>query len=123
MPTDLSPYSSVVEYSNPEDAQRAIAELNDKTLMGRPLFIREVSTAATLKQALSADLAPFAFRIARMKPDSAMLLWAADAEVLSHEVAVEVVPLVVLLAVVPSVDLAQHLPNSSLSEECVATVS
>eukprot|EP01061_Rhynchopus_euleeides_P018291 TRINITY_DN3022_c0_g1_i7.p1 TRINITY_DN3022_c0_g1~~TRINITY_DN3022_c0_g1_i7.p1 ORF type:complete len:240 (+),score=89.29 TRINITY_DN3022_c0_g1_i7:62-781(+) len=33
--------SAVVEFSNPHDAQRAIAELNEVQLHGRPLFIRE----------------------------------------------------------------------------------
>ncbi|KAJ1553098.1 hypothetical protein HK096_009234 [Nowakowskiella sp. JEL0078] len=31
----------IVEYANPEDAQRAIKELSDTVLMGRPVFIRE----------------------------------------------------------------------------------
>ena len=36
---------SVVEFSQPEEAQRAIRELNDQQLLGRPLFIREVRGA------------------------------------------------------------------------------
>lgn len=34
---------SVVEYSTPEEAQKAIRDLNEQTLLGRQLFIREVS--------------------------------------------------------------------------------
>ena len=33
----------VVEFSQPEEAQRAIRELSDTPLLGRPVFIREVS--------------------------------------------------------------------------------
>lgn len=33
---------SVVEFATRDDAQKAIRDLNDTTLMGRPLFIREV---------------------------------------------------------------------------------
>lgn len=33
---------SVVEFSTPDEAQKAIRDLNDQTLLGRPLFIREV---------------------------------------------------------------------------------
>ena len=36
-------WSSIVEFSNPEDAKKAKEELADKTLLGRPVFIREVS--------------------------------------------------------------------------------
>lgn len=34
--------SRVVEFSKPEEAQRAIRELSDQQLLGRPIFIREV---------------------------------------------------------------------------------
>lgn len=34
--------NSIVEYGSPEEAQRAIKELSDTPLMGRPVFIREV---------------------------------------------------------------------------------
>lgn len=33
---------SIVEYSTPEEAQRAIKDLSDTPLLGRPVFIREV---------------------------------------------------------------------------------
>lgn len=33
---------SIVEYSTPEEAQRAIQTLSDKPLDGRPVFVREV---------------------------------------------------------------------------------
>ena len=36
---------SVVEFAEPEEAQKAIRELSDKTLLGRPLFIREVGSS------------------------------------------------------------------------------
>lgn len=35
---------SIVEFSNQEDAQRAIRELSEQTLLGRPVFIREVGS-------------------------------------------------------------------------------
>lgn len=35
--------SSIVEFASPEDAQRAIRELSEQPLLGRPVFIREVS--------------------------------------------------------------------------------
>lgn len=34
---------SIVEFSQPEDAQKAITQLSDTDLKGRPVFIREVS--------------------------------------------------------------------------------
>lgn len=33
---------SIVEFSSTEDAQRAIRELSEMTLLGRPVYIREV---------------------------------------------------------------------------------
>lgn len=33
---------SIVEFSLPEEAQRAIRELGEQLLLGRPVFIREV---------------------------------------------------------------------------------
>ena len=41
----------IVEYSNPEDAQRAIAELNDTELEGRKIFVREVSALCVFSRA------------------------------------------------------------------------
>jgi hypothetical protein len=35
--------SSIVEFGNPEDAQRAVRELSEMTLLGRPVYIREVT--------------------------------------------------------------------------------
>ncbi len=35
-------FRSIVEFSSQEDAQRAIKELSEVTLLGRPVFIREV---------------------------------------------------------------------------------
>ena len=40
-PSGRSKGCAVVEYSNAEHAQRAIAELNDTELMGRLIFVRE----------------------------------------------------------------------------------
>ena len=34
---------SIVEFASQEDAQRAIRELSEVPLLGRPVFIREVS--------------------------------------------------------------------------------
>ena len=33
----------IVEYTTAEEAKRAIEQLSDQTLMGRPVFVREVS--------------------------------------------------------------------------------
>ncbi|KAM0755102.1 RNA-binding domain-containing protein [Meredithblackwellia eburnea MCA 4105] len=41
LPNGMSKGCGVVEYSTPDEAQKAIRELNDQTLLGRPLFIRE----------------------------------------------------------------------------------
>jgi RNA recognition motif-containing protein len=35
---------SIVEFASPEDAQRAVRELSEQALLGRPVFIREVSS-------------------------------------------------------------------------------
>jgi RNA recognition motif-containing protein len=40
-PDGRSKGCGIVEYTTPEDAQRAIAELNDTELMGRMVFVRE----------------------------------------------------------------------------------
>lgn len=39
--TDTFPVR-IVEFGNPEDAQRAVRELSEMTLLGRPVYIREV---------------------------------------------------------------------------------
>ncbi|GAA5856004.1 hypothetical protein JCM9279_003371, partial [Rhodotorula babjevae] len=41
LPNGMSKGCGVVEFSQPEEAQRAIRELNDQQLLGRPVFIRE----------------------------------------------------------------------------------
>ncbi|KAL8286877.1 hypothetical protein RQP46_003883 [Phenoliferia psychrophenolica] len=41
LPNGMSKGCGVVEYETPEQAQKAIRELSDQTLLGRPLFIRE----------------------------------------------------------------------------------
>ncbi|GAA6051354.1 hypothetical protein JCM3770_004498 [Rhodotorula araucariae] len=41
LPNGMSKGCGVVEFSQPEEAQRAIRELSDQQLLGRPLFIRE----------------------------------------------------------------------------------
>ncbi|KAK4051148.1 g-strand binding protein [Microbotryomycetes sp. JL201] len=41
LPNGMSKGCGVVEYSNPEDAQRAIRDLNEQTLLGRQIFVRE----------------------------------------------------------------------------------
>lgn len=40
---DHSFHDSIVEFASLEDAQRAIRELSEQPLLGRPVFIREVS--------------------------------------------------------------------------------
>jgi len=40
-PTGISKGCGIVEFGNPEDAQRAIRELSEVPLLGRPVFIRE----------------------------------------------------------------------------------
>jgi len=39
---------SIVEYSNPEDAQRSIKELSEVALLSRPVYIREVCVLVML---------------------------------------------------------------------------
>ena len=41
---------SIVEFSQPEDAQKAITTLSDTDLKGRPVFIREVSMKKDIAQ-------------------------------------------------------------------------
>ena len=36
----------IVEFASPEDAQRSVRELSEQSLLGRPVFIREVRTLA-----------------------------------------------------------------------------
>ncbi|KAF9479311.1 RNA-binding domain-containing protein [Pholiota conissans] len=40
-PTGVSKGCGIVEFASPEDAQRAIRELSEQALLGRPVFIRE----------------------------------------------------------------------------------
>jgi hypothetical protein len=42
-PTGVSKGCGIVEFASPEDAQRAVRELSEVALLGRPVFIREVS--------------------------------------------------------------------------------
>lgn len=37
-------FRSIVEFASQEDSQRAIRELSEQPLLGRPVFIREVYT-------------------------------------------------------------------------------
>lgn len=39
----LNFFYRIVEFASPEDAQRAIRELSEQALLGRPVFIREVT--------------------------------------------------------------------------------
>jgi hypothetical protein len=41
-PTGVSKGCGIVEFASPEDAQRAIRELSEVAMLGRPVFIREV---------------------------------------------------------------------------------
>jgi len=41
LPNGMSKGCGVVEYTSEEDAQRAIRDLNEKTLLGRQIFVRE----------------------------------------------------------------------------------
>lgn len=41
-PTQLTDVCSIVEFASSEDAQRAVRELSEQPLLGRPVFIREV---------------------------------------------------------------------------------
>lgn len=68
------PYRSIVEFSTREEALRAITELNERQLMGRPVYLREVSLN------LSGDISRMHLhfvvsfhRIAKMMPDMALL--------------------------------------------------
>ena len=40
--------TSIVEFASHEDSQRAIRELSEQPLLGRPVFIREVSVTCCL---------------------------------------------------------------------------
>ena len=42
----LTSLSRIVEFASPEDAQRSVRELSEQSLLGRPVFIREVRTLA-----------------------------------------------------------------------------
>ena len=43
-------FCSVVEFSQPEEAQKAIRDLSDQQLLGRPVFIREVCVQISPRQ-------------------------------------------------------------------------
>jgi RNA recognition motif-containing protein len=60
----------IVEFASQEDSQRAIRELSEQPLLGRPVFIREVRTNLIF-------LTQFAygpFRIGKMSHDSVLRL-------------------------------------------------
>lgn len=46
----------IVEFSNSDDASRAKADLADKSLLGRPVFIREVCASRTTHGRVSIDM-------------------------------------------------------------------
>jgi len=56
-PDGRSKGCGLVEFSTPEEAQRAIAELNDTELMGRMIFVRE-DREARAKAGAAAAAAP-----------------------------------------------------------------
>jgi len=60
---------SIVEYSSPDEAQKAIKELSDTPLLGRPVFIREVSDTTPQYFELSAfpDYLSYPLRIVKAK--------------------------------------------------------
>lgn len=43
IPNLIASFYRIVEFASTEDAQRAIRELSEQLLLGRPVFIREVS--------------------------------------------------------------------------------
>ena len=45
--THIDLWHSIVEYASQEDAQRAVRELSEQPLLGRPVFIREVTVNLT----------------------------------------------------------------------------
>ena len=42
MALNVGPVNRIVEFGSQEDCQRAIRELSEQPLLGRPVFIREV---------------------------------------------------------------------------------
>lgn len=42
VPSEITSLRSIAEYVTKEGAERAITELTQKSLMGRPVFVREV---------------------------------------------------------------------------------
>ena len=63
---------SIVEFASTEDAQRAIRELSEQLLLGRPVFIREVSQTNHLSTLLLTHR-----RIVNTSPGSAQRLYRA----------------------------------------------
>jgi hypothetical protein len=57
---DMSDYADhlrrIVEFASREDSQRAIRELSESSLLGRPVFIREVMLFARLHHMYSLTL-------------------------------------------------------------------
>jgi RNA recognition motif-containing protein len=44
MTDDTHIFARIVEFASTDDAQRAVRELSESPLLGRPVFIREVSS-------------------------------------------------------------------------------
>lgn len=66
---------SIVEFANQEDAQRAIRELSEQLLLGRPVFIREVGNTHSTEACLIRN-----FRIASMSRASVRRRFQAKLE-------------------------------------------
>ena len=52
----MSAFHRIVEFASQEDAQRAIRELSEQTLLGRPVFIREVCIGAQISSVVTSDV-------------------------------------------------------------------
>lgn len=104
---------SIVEFSQPEDAQKAITQLSDTDLKGRPVFIREVSlkinTPGLDRSLISLFLSTS--RIVKMKQDTVHLQVVETSVVEQEEVVEDLVAVVDLevMVVVVSVLLPQLL--------------
>lgn len=108
--------SSVVEFSSPDEAQKAIRELNDQTLLGRPLFIREVR--CPLPSSPLFDSRHRSSRIAKTTRATVPLLslaalatWALEPSLALHEaVSAEALGLAAASAVALAEDSVAALP-------------
>ena len=52
----LTLFVRIVEFDSQEDSQRAIRELSEQPLLGRPMFIREVRSSFLLHSKIDVDL-------------------------------------------------------------------